>query len=65
MEAMVLCVYTILQFPSPGESCTPKAPPVSPVPSGAPRTKHAHAKKGVPWQTFKKRTIRYVKSSLS
>lgn len=65
VEATVLHVHHILWFPLPGQSCMPMAPPASSVPSGVPRTKHAHAKKGVPWQTFKKRTVRYVKISLS
>lgn len=39
--------------------------PMSSIQSGAPRPKHAHDKGGVPWQTFNKWTVRYVKSSLS
>lgn len=46
-------------------SYIPMALSMSSIQSGASRTEHAHAKKGVPWQTFIKWTVRYVKRSLS
>lgn len=57
------CLCT--RSPSPGKSSALLALPMSLVQSGAPRPKHAHDKGCVPWQTFNKWTVRYIKSSLS